>query len=498
MRGMQLMDVQAIIEQLFDRDILITPDQAKRLTQKDATAIAALLSDPAKVEEYLANLGKHEEKIVVKQITPASASTSVEIIRHYDKKPKKRSYNDFVQYFNARFQAMERMLRSRKELSGIMSIDRTKQYGTQAGKQQAAIIGLVLDKRETKNNHIMLELEDRSGSINVLISANKPELLELAKDISFDEIIGITGTVKENIIFADSIITPSVPVHNEFKKAPEEVYAVCISDIHFGNKNFFETDFQTFLDWLNGKVGSEEMREIAKKVKYIFVAGDLVEGVGVYPSQEEDLSIPDIYDQYKLCDETLMQVPLDKHLIFIPGNHDIGRLSEPQPRTPKDLLPKLNTRPNTYFVSNPATVRIHQTATFPGFTCLLYHGGSFFYYGNNVMRLFREGNMSNPVGIMQHLLTRRHLAPTHTATLYVPDNEEDPLIIHEIPDFFITGHLHTTQSKHWNGITMLSCSCWVPLTEYQIKAGLKIDPGKFMLINLQTREVEALKPEDVL
>jgi DNA polymerase II small subunit len=485
------MNVHTLIEQLFEHDILITPEQAAALTESDADLLSRMLSKPTAVEEYL-------QHILQRKATPIATAKNgaVQVLRHYEKKPKKRSYNDFVQYYNVRFQTMEKMLRARKELSSVMSIERTKQYAS-GGRQQVSIIGVVLEKRDTKNEHIILEIEDRTGIINVLASKNKADVLEAARDLCHDEIVGIVGTLQENIIFAESIIIPGVPVHQELKKAPEEVYAVCISDLHFGNKNFFEESFTTFLKWLGGDHGTPEARAVAEKTKYVFITGDLIEGVGVYPSQENDLSIPDIYDQYKLCDEILSHIPTDKHVIIIPGNHDIGRLSEPQPKIPKDMLPKMYARPNTYILSNPSTVRIHQTATFPGFTCLLYHGGSFFYYGNNVMRLFQEGNMSNPCAIMQYLLTRRHLSPTHTATLYVPDNEEDPLIIHDVPDFFLTGHLHTTQHKTWNSTTMISASCWVPLTEYQIKSGLKIDPGKFILMNLQTRQVQALRPEDL-
>ncbi len=493
------MNVQQLISQLFEKDILITPEQVKRLTDKDALVLSRIMNNGAAVEQYLQQLESQPSR-APPPISPftqqrSGKDGSVQVIRSYAKKPKKRSYDDFVRHFNVRFQNMDRMLRARKELAGVTAIDRVRQFS--GSRDKISVIGFVLEKRDTKNEHIMLEIEDRSGTLNVLISKNKPELIEIAKDLAYDEIIGITGTIKDDLMFADSIVIPSVPQGHELKKAPEEVYMVCLSDIHFGNKNFFEKEFSQVVEWLNGNLGDDRTRDIARKTKYVVIAGDLIEGVGVYPSQEADLSIPDIYAQYRYCDEVLSKIAPDKHIILIPGNHDIGRLSEPQPRTPPELMPLLNARANTYFLSNPSWVRIHQTPSFPGFTILLYHGGSFFYYGNSVMKLFREGGMSNPVGIMQYLLTHRHLAPSHTSTLYVPDAEEDHLIIDEIPDFFITGHLHTTQSKTWNGITMLSCSCWVPLTEYQIKAGLKIDPGKFMLINLQTRGVQALKPEDL-
>lgn len=499
------MNVKALIAQLFEQDILITPEQAKLITDEDANILSKMLGKPVDIEAYLTALAGGGKKIVAQppQVTnPISATKPngfipVQILRHYNKKPKKRSYADFVAHFNSRFQAMEKILRQRKELQNVTSIDRTRQYAGRDTKQKVSLIGLVLEKRETKNGHLIIELEDRSGSINILFAKGKP-LFESGKDLCNDEIIGITGTLGDGIVFADEVYLPSVPVHNELKHAPDDVYAICISDIHFGNKNFFEKEFKILLDWLRGEAGTPEARAIAKKVQYIFIPGDLVEGVGIYPAQENDLSIQDIYSQYRYCDEVLDRIPNDKHILIIPGNHDIGRLSEPQPALSKEVLPRLAARDNVYFLSNPSTVKIHQTPDFDGFTCLLYHGGSLIYYGNTIMHLFQEGGMSNPCAVMQYLLQRRHLAPSHTATLYVPDNEEDPLILHEIPDFFITGHLHTTQEKTWNGITMLSCSCWVPMTEYQMKQGLKIDPGKFMLINLKTRQVEAIKPEDLI
>ena len=40
---------------------------------------------------------------------------------------------------------------------------------------------------------------------------------------------------------------------------------------------------------------TNEMREIASHVKYVLMAGDVVDGVGVYPGQAKELAIKDIY-----------------------------------------------------------------------------------------------------------------------------------------------------------------------------------------------------------
>lgn len=495
------MQVSELIHQLFEHDILVTPEQAKLLTDRDAIVLKDLLKFPKEAEAYIGKLEERARKIAA--ATAAVAGTSlarslqpIEVLKHYEKRPTKRTYQHFVNHFATRFAGVQRLLRSRKDLQNVIPIEKTKKQG--ATNELVAVIGIISEKRETKNEHVMLSLEDRTGVINVLCSKSKLDLIEQARDLCVDDVIAVIGKLGEDIIFADSFSIPDIPIQHELKKAPDEAYLVCVSDIHIGNKNFMENDFALFLAWLRGEEGTDEWKRIASKTKYVIIPGDIIEGVGIYPNQEGDLSIPDIYDQYKHCEEILDRIPENKHVLIIPGNHDIGRLSEPQPRLPKDVLPKLYARENTYFLSNPATVRIHQSPTFSGFDLTLYHGGSFIYYGNEVPSLFKAGGVNNPCAIMQHLLKRRHLAPAHASTLYVPDPEQDPLGLDDIPDFLITGHLHMAQSKTWRGITMLSCSCWVPITEYQAKQGLRCDPGKFMLVNLQTREVKHVEPHDVL
>lgn len=494
------MNTTELIHALFDHDILVTPEQAKLISERDVAVLKDLLKFPKEAEAYIGRIEERHRKQVaaaasLSGMTPARQSRAVEVIKHYEKRPQKRTYQHFVNHFATRFAGIQKLLRTRKDLQSVIPIEKTKKQG--ATNEQVAVIGIVSEKRETKNEHIILTLEDRTSTISVLCSKNKTEIIEQARDLCVDDVIAVTGKLGEDIIFADSLSIPDIPIQHELKKAPDEVYLVCVSDIHIGNKNFMQGDFELFLAWLRGEEGTDEWKRIASKTKYVIIPGDVIEGVGIYPNQEGDLSIPDIYDQYRFCEEILDRIPADKHLIIIPGNHDIGRLSEPQPRLPKDVFPILYARDNTYFVSNPATVRIHQSPQFPGFDLTLYHGGSFIYYGNEVPSLFKAGGVNNPCAIMQHLLKRRHLAPAHASTLYVPDPEQDPLAIDEIPDFLITGHLHMAQSKTWRGITMLSCSCWVPITDYQQKQGLKCDPGKFILVNLQTRAVQHVEPKTV-
>src|SRR5205807_2432588 len=80
--------------------------------------------------------------------------------------------------------------------------------------------------------------------------------------------------------------------------AGEEVYAVLISDVRVGSKVFMEDACGRVLGWLRGEVGGPDQRHIADRVKYVLIGGDLVDGIGVYPRQEVDLKVADIYEQY--------------------------------------------------------------------------------------------------------------------------------------------------------------------------------------------------------
>jgi len=94
---------------------------------------------------------------------------------------------------------------------------------------------------------------------------------------------------------------------------------------------------------------------------------------------------------------------------------------------------------------------------------------------------------------MKFLLKRRHLAPSYSSTLYIPDNKTDPLFIEKEPDFFVTGHIHKTAVSNYKGITLISGSCWQSKTPFQEKVGHHPEPCRVPLANLKTREVKILK-----
>lgn len=434
----------------------------------------------------------HTEKPLVKTEEEGVKDESVKVIYSYDKTPKKRQIQDFVKYFGLRCKALEGILKNRRDLQSVSSI---KRILAKKEKETIALIAIISEKRISKNNNIILTVEDSTGTIKVVVNKNKPEWFDIAKDLVLDEVIGVVGVNNGTVVFANKLFLPDVPIHHELKKSPDECYAMFIADFHFGSNLFLHKEFDRLIKWINGEVGNAEQRKVASKLKYIFVAGDLVEGVGIYPGQENDLEIEDIYLQYETLAKILKRIPTHIKIIVCPGNHDAMRIAEPQPPLYKDFAKSIWELPNVTLVSNPSTVNIHSSEDFSGFDVLLYHGFSFPHLADNVVSIRQSGGMERADLIMKFLLQRRHLAPPHTSNLSIPDTEEDPLVISKIPDFFVTGHIHRTTVANYRNITMLNCSCWVSQSSFQAKMGMIPEPARALLVNLQTRQVKVLKFE---
>ncbi|MBS3140108.1 DNA-directed DNA polymerase II small subunit [Candidatus Woesearchaeota archaeon] len=442
---------------------------------------------PYSTEEIIADSGSSACDLLETEKKMASIVT---VVMSYENKPKKYIVDDFVKIFRTRLKFIENVLHNRRELQNATAISRIQ---NKTEREEVSLIGLVEEKGETKTGHLIITVEDFTGKIKVLISKNKKELYLQGKDLVLDEVVGIVGTSGDKVVFADKIIWPDVPLNNELKKSEAEEYAVFLSDIHVGSALFLNEEFNRFLSWINGGFGSEIHQKIAEKVKYVFIAGDLVDGIGVYPSQEEELKINDISLQYQELSRLLGQIPSRIQVIICPGNHDVVHLAEPQPRFYQRFAGDLFNLPNVKLVTNPALINIGRTNAFPGFNVLMYHGFSFDYYVANVESIRAAGGYRRSDLIMKFLLKRRHLAPSFRSTPYVVSHDEDPLLIKSIPDFLITGHIHYSSVANYNGITMISGSCWQAKTTFQEKLGHEPEPARVPVVNLKTREVKVLR-----
>ena len=473
------------IQELTDQGVFFDPEVDT--SSLDNELLDRLVKDQGSDLFVIDNQMIEKYKISPKENT--DSRSAVKIVWSYEQPPSKRSYADFVRSGQIRFRQIEHMLKGRQELANTTSISRIR---AKSDKEHVAFIGSVVDKAMTANGNIMFTIEDVTAQIKVMVGNKKKELFDLAQEIQFDETLGFSGMGGGEIVFCDNILYPDIPLTKELKKSPLEEYAIFVGDPHFGSKSFLKNDFKRFLSWINGTSGNDEQKKLAKKVKYVFITGDLIEGVGIYPGQEEDLEVRDITKQYELAAEYLKLIPSHLPVILFTGNHDAGRISEPQLPLFKEYAQAVFDLPNVIIVSNPALLNIGATKSFPGFDCLLYHGGSFIYYADSIPHIRAAGGQKRVDLVMKYLLQRRHLAPTHNAAMTIPTTDRDWLLIDRVPDLFISGHIHRVSVSNYRNVTCINAGCWTEVTEDQIKRGLEPQPSKLVLLNLKTRAAKVM------
>ena len=402
---------------------------------------------------------------------------------------KKLEVSDFVKHFKNRFFEMSKILRERGELDNLISINKISNEN-----KSVSIIGLASSKRITKNKNMLIELEDLTGKIVVLFNMNKPELFKKAEEIPLDSVIAVKGSGSREIIFVNDLFFVDSMLQ-ERKKSPVEEYALFIGDLHVGSNKFMEKNFLKFIYYLNGELKDLNNKSEIEKIKYLFIVGDLIAGVGIYPNQENELNIPDVEGQYIKAAELLGKIRKDIKIIISPGNHDALRIMEPQPLLDEKFAWAIYDLDKVILTGNPSQVNIgakqKNGVNFSGFNVLTYHGYSFHYYANNISRLMQEKAVHAPEKIMAYLLKNRHLAPTHSSTLYFP-SVDDFLFIKQVPDIFFSGHTHKSAVSYYNNILLISSSTWESLTAFQEKMGNEPDFCKVPMFNLKTREVKIL------
>ena len=408
-----------------------------------------------------------------------------EIVFNYEDFIKKREMKDFVTLFNNRLKQIGSILKTRVELSGALPARRLKE---KQPREKVSFIGMISELSVTKNDNVIIKAEDRTGELTFIASASRQEIIDKTKEIFLDEVVGLKGTVGNGgVIFLEDIIWPDVPVDRPLKKARSDISAVFISDIQIGRR-FLYPEFQKFIDWLNGKHEDPDVAELSKKVKYLFIVGDLVDGVGLFPGQEQEAEIKDIYEQFDAVADFLEQVPERITIFAIAGNHDPVRLAEPQPKIPKKLAKRLYEMSNMVMLTNPSIVKIAKEEDFSGIEVLLYHGMSFDYYiaENDIIR--KAGGYEAPQEVMKLLLKKRHLAPTHKSSTYIPDIRKDFLVIESVPDIFASGHIHRMRADQYRSTQILMCGTWMGKTPFEEKVGHMPEPALAYHVDLKTRK----------
>ncbi|MCR5026443.1 MAG: DNA-directed DNA polymerase II small subunit [Methanobrevibacter sp.] len=368
--------------------------------------------------------------------------------------------SDLITYFQSRYEKLSKILRQRPELKIT-----TKIADIEDGQTTINLIVMVKEIRSTKNGHKYIEFEDDTGSISILFSNKNEELFAEAEKLVRDEVVGVVVNKDNDFIIANQLLFPDI-VRTSEKEMDFSV--VFLSDVHIGSLTFLEDAFKKFIDWINCDFGNEEQRKVAESVKYLIIAGDIVDGIGVYPNQDKELSIKDIRLQYDEAARFLGNVRSDIKIIIAPGNHDASRLAEPQPAVPEEYAKSLYELDNVEFVSNPAVISLE------GINVLIYHGESFNELPMAIKGLSYEHNEE----MMKELLRKRHLAPIYGDRTPLASELEDYLVIENIPDIFHTGHIHINAYDKYKGIHMINSGTFQTQTEYQKIKNIEPTPAQ--------------------
>ncbi|GAA0278600.1 DNA-directed DNA polymerase II small subunit [Halobacterium noricense] len=380
-------------------------------------------------------------------------------------------YADFVATFRDRYDRLSKKLRGRVNHRPTDALD------SMPGGSEAAVVGMVNDIRSTASGHWLVEVEDTNGVFPTLVMKDR-DIAVHVDELLMDEVVAVEGTISDDggILFADDLHFPDIPRTHRPSTADRHVQAALVSDVHVGSQEFAADAWQAFADWLH--------TEEADPVEYLLIAGDMVEGVGVYPNQDEELDIVDIYDQYETFAEHLKDVPGDMEIVMIPGNHDAVRLAEPQPAFDEELRDIMSAH-DARFTGNPSTVTVE------GVDILMYHGVSI----DEIIAEYPGDDISydNPHRAMEQLLKKRHVAPQFGGRTRVAPEKEDYLVIDDAPDVFHTGHVHKLGVGGYHNVRLVNSGCWQHQTEFQKSVNIDPDVATAPILDLDTLDVTVRK-----
>ncbi len=452
-------DIKNILSDIEDNAVDIDKEESYKEMATDNTAIKTINSS-------------YENKIeTISQIRKRRVATDLKVLYTPKIETTKSDVNIFRAYFLNRYEKIYNMFRSRADIQNVMSLDylSSKRY-----VEQVSVVGMVNSKTTTKNGSVIIELEDKNGRIKAIIPSSQKSIVAESEYILEDTVIALSGSWDKSVLFCNNIYWPDIPFNRKNNYSSEEVYSLFISDIHVGSKEFLDKLFKKAIDFINGSTGKTRLRQLGKKIKYLFVGGDIVDGVGVYPNQEEDLLIKNVREQYSLIANYLEMVDPDVDIIIIPGNHDASRAAEPQTPITKDFADELYNLNNIHMLGSPSYVKTHNVEV------LMYHGNSIYDINAAIPSIPNE----SAIPAVKQMVRNRHIVPLYGKKTSIAPTKEDALVIDRIPDIIHVGHTHLTESEVYKGVLLISSGTFQSQTEYQRSMNINPTPGKTYVVNL--------------
>ena len=394
---------------------------------------------------------------------------------------------DMLSLFNNRLEKLKRILvqsgRLRNRPIDVSHLIRN-QSRYSSSNNTATIVGLVNDVRY-KGDNLHFKVEDKSGDVFCVLrparaldrspEAKRRNTIAIA-GLMNDDVVGVTGFINpgsRDMFLVEDVHLP--PIGHNTKRTAEGNQAVSVafvSDIHVGSNTFLQAQWDKMVKWFHED-------PLAKTIKYLVLSGDVVDGVGIYPDQDKELQIIDLYKQYEEMARLIELLPDWVETLILPGNHDAVRPAEPQPSLEPLIQQYFN---SATFVGNPCDFSLH------GVRALAYHGVSIMDFVSSI----RHVTFGEPEKAMAEMLERRHLAPSWRGKTPLSPEPEDHMVIETIPDIFVCGHVHGHYCDDYKGTTIIQSSTWQDQTGYMRMLGFQPKPCILTVVNLHTHETASI------
>ena len=464
-------EISSAVSYALNKGFQIHPDALEILHKIDVKELAQIIKDVVKektkqkqflikeedFEIYLGIKDDEEHQVEFEILSdPTGKITSAEGVEGYGK------------LFASRFNKLKQIMSDRPEAKKIKDIESVKSITK--NDDELFVWGLVSD-RKADRNITKITLEDPTSSMEIVVFEG--DLKDAADTLLMDQFAMFKIVpAKNGGFFAKEIFLPDIPEHST-NRSKTETYAVFLSDLHVGSKYFMEQELQDLIGWISSA------DPIARKIRFIVIGGDLIEGVGVFPNQEKTLNQFTTESQLKKSFEVLDKIPKHIKVFLISGNHDAGRKALPQPAIPKMYNSELWDRENFFMLGNPSLVSLN------GVKVLMYHGQSI----DDVVRTTPGVSYDKPAAVMRHFLRARHMSPIYGSRTPIAPETEDMMVIDDIPDIFHSGHVHFVGLDMYKGVLIVNSGAWQRQTDFQESVGITPTPGMAIIVNLQTMKV---------
>ena len=478
------MEIHDVVNFLLKKGFQVTPDAIDHLKTMNRPEFQDLMKRIIKSknrnndDNFMVSLDDVRQNIVQPDVeTDASKVDDYEVLDGNDVLQKQlEGVNGYHLLMKNRFNKYKQIMYDRQDSRKIIRISTLVQHTDQ---NEYKIAGL-LKSRNKLDKSYEIELEDESTDLKLLVTDGNN--IRKVESFLIDQMVIADIVFSKNVgrFIVKNCYSLDIPAEVfQSVEGVEPVYGVFLSDIHVGSKTFLNREFQDFLNWINGRSGD---LEVVSKIRYVVIAGDLVDGIGVYPGQEEELTELNLSKQYDEFAGLMAQIPKSIKIFVSPGNHDATRQALPQPPIFKRYAKTLYEMDNVILLGDPCLVRLH------GVNTLVYHGQSLV----DIVGSSPGITFDKPAEAMKVLLKARHLAPTHGSTR-VALEEDDKLVIKIVPNIFHCGHIHTVQTLKYKGTLLVNSGTWQDQTQFQKRMGIVPNPAIAVVVDLNSLKVKMMK-----